>query len=353
MASAVRPQSRGPRPSAPISDGPNSPFAPRLSAPKFAATITALMSSLTDIEKPCAAGAVALSVATAKPSLLADLLILAKFRLTAMVVITTAVGFILARPHRIAWLSLLATTFGTWGLAGAAAALNQYLEIAADGRMFRTQNRPLPAHRMRPWTALLFAVLLTLAGLGLLCGAVNTLTALLGLANVALYALVYTPLKRLSSMNTLVGAVCGAIPPVLGFTAVENTVTAPALALAGVLFIWQIPHFLALAWWYRDDYARAGFRMLSVTDIRGRFTGGVVVLYSLLLIPVSLLAGLVTRASGWYDAAAVILAGAMVWAACGLARHRSRQAARRAFLTSVIYLPLLLLMLVAAQGLKS
>jgi protoheme IX farnesyltransferase len=291
-----------------------------------------------------------LTAAAEKSSLLPDLLALAKIRLTAMVVITTAVGFILASPDTIHWFALLAAALGTWLLAGSAAALNQWLEITPDSRMNRTRSRPLPTGRLLPSTALLFATLTLSAGVLVLLWGANPLTTLLGLANLIIYAFIYTPLKRLSSLNTLVGAICGAIPPMMGCAAATGTLGPPAYILAALLFVWQIPHFLSLAWLYRDDYARAGFRMLPIIDSTGRLTCRMIVLYSLLLIPVSLAACLFDIAGGWYGLLCIFLGLAMVFLAANLARNRTRQAARRVFLASVAYLPLLLILMVAGSS---
>ncbi len=216
---------------------------------------------------------------------------LAKIRLNAMVLITTAVGFVLGSPGPLdsAALARLCWTILGTGLAGAgASALNQLLEIRRDALMQRTRLRPLPSGQISTVQALVFAMLTSLAGVGILNELVNPLTAFLGLANIVIYAVVYTPLKTRTSLCTLVGAVCGALPPMMGWTAASGQIGLGAVLLGTVLFLWQIPHFLALAWMLRDDYARAGFRMLPLIDPQGHLTCLMIVLYSLALLPLGL-----------------------------------------------------------------
>ncbi len=282
--------------------------------------------------------------------LVADWMELGKVRLTAMVVITTGVGFILGSTGHLLWLTLLYTLLGTWLLAGSAAALNEILEIEPDSRMNRTKNRPLPTHRMSVPAALLLAVVAASVGSTILLLLVNPLTALLGLANLAIYAFVYTPLKRYTSLNTLVGAVAGAIPPVMGFTAATGRIGAPALLLGTLLFIWQIPHFLSLAWMYREDYQRAGFRMLPLVDHGGTLTCRMILAYSLALIPITLAVALLNIAGGWYIPGAILAGMGLVYLAVQMMRNPTRDAARRVFLASVTYLPLILVLMVAQSG---
>ncbi len=176
---------------------------------------------------------------------------------------------------------------------------------------------------------------------------VNPLTALLGLTNLVIYAFVYTPLKRISTLNTLVGAICGAIPPMMGYAAATGRIGLPAIILGLLLFVWQIPHFLALAWMYRDDYAYGGFRMLPVVDTSGQVTCRMMILYSALLIPVSTAACFFGFAGASFGVAALALGLVMVYLSLRLRREKTRQNARRVFLASVIYLPLVLIVLVA------
>ena len=191
---------------------------------------------------------------------------LAKIRLTAMVLVTTAVGFILGSPGPVAYGRLFWTILGTGLAAAGASTMNQLLEIRRDALMRRTRNRPLPAGQVSPLAALVFALGTSAAGVGILNELVNPLTALLGLANIVIYSLVYTPLKPRTSLCTLVGAICGALPPIMGWTGAANSISLGAVLLGTILFLWQIPHFLSLVWVCRDDYAKAGFRMLPLID---------------------------------------------------------------------------------------
>lgn len=282
--------------------------------------------------------------------LVADWMELAKVRLTAMVVITTGVGFILGSAGHITWLTLLYTVMGTWMLAGSAAAINEILEIEPDSRMNRTKNRPLPTHRMSVAAAWLLAGIAAITGTAMLLFLVNLLTALLGLLNLGIYAFVYTPLKRRTSLNTLVGAVCGAIPPMMGFTAATGHITVPALLLGTLLFVWQIPHFLSLAWMYREEYRRAGFKMLPLVENGGMLTCRMILAYSLALIPITLAVALLGITGGWYTPVAILTGTAMVYLAAQMMRNPSREAARRVFLASVTYLPLILVVMVAQSA---
>ncbi len=272
---------------------------------------------------------------------------LTKIRLTGLVVATTAVGFLMAgggrqEVSRLAW-----TVLGTALAAAGAMALNQVMEVGRDARMERTRRRPLPAGVLTARHALAFGVVVAGAGLTILVAEANTLTAVLGLTVVLVYTLVYTPLKPRSPLCTLAGAVCGAIPPMMGWTATGTPLGFGAWLLAGVLFLWQIPHFLALAWLYRDDYARGGFRMLSVVDASGRSTGQAAVLYSMALLPVGVLAAL-GGMTGWgFAAGSLVLTGGLVALALALAAKKSDAVARRLFLATLIYLPLLLGLMVA------
>ena len=275
-----------------------------------------------------------------------DWLVLTKARITALVLVTAATGYVLGSPGRIDARGLLALLLGV-GLASAgAAALNQVCEREADGRMRRTRSRPVPAGRISPAVALAAGCLLSLAGVAWLTLAVNALTGFLGLLTVVLYIAVYTPLKPRTPLNTLVGAIPGAIPPVLGWTAATGSVGLGGWALFSILFLWQLPHFLAIAWMFRDDYARGGFPMLPVVDPGGASTGRQAALYNLALIPVSLTPTLLGLAGGVYFFGALLLG--VVFLACGVAMaiDRGPRSARRLLLASVTYLPILLVLLV-------
>ncbi len=313
---------------------------------------------------------------------------LTKARLSMLVVITAGVGYILGAPEGVNFVDLLwqmwarvaageareAMALATaaigafdWleffiviaavGLAaGGTSALNQWLEVDRDAAMVRTAQRPLPARRMSRNEAFLAGIAMVVTGGGVLFFAVNALAGVLTLLTALIYIFIYTPLKAKSTLNTLVGAVCGAIPPMIGWAAAADSLALGAWALAGVLFIWQLPHFLALAWLHREDYERGGFRMLPIIDRGGELTCQVALVTALLLIPLSLMLVLALRQPNGafgggllYASCALILGGYMVVKAVGLYRQRSDRAARGLFIASIIYLPLLLIVLVIDQ----
>jgi protoheme IX farnesyltransferase len=277
---------------------------------------------------------------------------LAKARLSALVLLTTAVGFVMGSPGAagIDWFRLVATVAGTALAAGAANALNQMTEVRRDGLMRRTRGRPLPSRAIGIGHALVFAVLAGYAGLAILALAVNLAAAGLALATICIYVGLYTPLKTRSTLNTLVGAVCGAIPPMIGWVAAAGRLEPGAWILGALLFVWQIPHFFALAWLYREDYARGGFAMLPVVDRTGRLTGQVVVLTSLSLVPLALAATL-AGLTGWvYSAGSMVLGLWILGFGARLYTQRTEASARRLFLASIVYLPILLCLMVADRG---
>jgi protoheme IX farnesyltransferase len=266
---------------------------------------------------------------------------LSKPRITQLVVLTAAAGFYLGSrgPFRLG--VFVATLGGTALVAGGTNALNMLREKDIDARMRRTRGRPLPAGRVSPRAALVFATVSVTLGLGLLAWRVNLLTAGLAVLTLASYVWVYTSLKRRSTLNTLVGAVPGALPILGGWTGAGGSLDSAALALFWTLFLWQLPHFLALAWMYREDYRTAQLRMLSVEDVDGRRTARMALLYALALLPVSLLPSLlgVTRAA--YFIGALLLGLAYAGASLLMLRDPDRRA-WWVFLTSIIYLPALL-----------
>jgi protoheme IX farnesyltransferase len=274
-----------------------------------------------------------------------DYLILTKARVTGLVLVTTTVGFVLASSQSVDWGRLAVLLVGMALATGGSAALNQYFEHEIDARMRRTESRPLPAGRMTLGHGLAVGVLLSATGVVWLVARINPLTGLLALASSLLYLAVYTPLKTRTPLNTLVGAVPGAIPPMMGWTAVTGRIDAAAWALFGILYLWQFPHFLAIAWMYRDDYARARLRMLPVVDPDGGSTGRQVALYSLALLPVSLIPTVLGLAGSVYFFGALI--AGLVFLGFGLAMtvNRERASARRLLLASVTYLPILLVLL--------
>ncbi|MGF1634796.1 MAG: heme o synthase [Phycisphaerae bacterium] len=275
---------------------------------------------------------------------------LTKPRMNFLVVVTTAVGLYMAGGlGQSPWL-ILATILGTALTAAGASVMNQYVERDLDGLMPRTARRPLPARQLPPAAALAFGVVLSVAGVAVLAGLVNLLTAGLGLLTLLLYVFVYTPAKRRTWWCTPIGAIPGAIPPVMGFTAAQNALSFEAAALFAILFFWQMPHFYGLAVMFRDDYAAGGYRMLPVVDAGGKRTGRQAVGFTLLLIAASLWPFALGMAGWLYLASAVVLGGYFLFYAVGLAREPSRPAARRLFFASLVYLPLLLAFMMLGRG---
>lgn len=277
---------------------------------------------------------------------MSTLMELTKARLTLLVVLTTVVGFYLGSPASVDLVLLTHALAGTALLAAGAAVLNQVLEREFDARMRRTAERPIPSGRITPTSALLVGSALSLLGLVWLLFRVNPLTALLGVATWTSYVAVYTPLKRITVLNTLVGAVPGALPPLMGWSAATDSVSSPGWSLFGVLFFWQLPHFMAIAWLYRDEYQRAGFRMLSGADPDGMRTAASAVRNTLALLGVSLFPFVFGLVGHWYLVGAVVLGGAFLAFAIQFARTLSQSAARRLFFASIVYLPVLLGLLV-------
>ena len=275
---------------------------------------------------------------------------LTKIRLNALVVVTTGVGFLVAVPSSTQWMLLLWTLAGTAASAASASMFNQLIESRRDGLMRRTEMRPLPRQHIGKPLVFGMGVVLGYAGWATLMWSVGWIPAALATANIVLYALVYTPLKPLTSMNTLVGAVCGAVPPLVGWTAAAGSFAPGGWVLAGILFVWQLPHFMALAWMYRDDYARGGFVMLPQLDPTGRITAQTMVLTSLILVPLSLMATMYGVAGWWFAVASLILGVWMSRESFCFLRERTDARARRVFFASITYLPLLLFILVLDRG---
>jgi len=273
---------------------------------------------------------------------LVDFYELTKPRMNFLVLITTVVGLYMATSDSLNWPLLLHTMLGTSLCAASAAVLNQFMERRFDALMRRTRNRPLPARRISPAEALAIGFVLGIVGVTYLSILVNGLTAALGAFTILSYLLIYTPLKRVTTLNTVVGAIPGAIPPVMGWTAVHNALTLEAWALFGILFMWQMPHFLAIAILYKEDYEAGGFKMLPSADSDLHLTSFMIVLYSVALIPVSLLPVVLHISGVWYMGAAMLLGVLFLAAGVGCALGRKRVDARRLFFASIIYLPLLL-----------
>ena len=290
-------------------------------------------------------------------SLAQDLLTLFKIRVTSLVVLTGLLGFFLAARKMgvpvMSW-KMVATLLGIGIVSAGAAALNQAIEWRQDGKMSRTKDRPVPSGRMTQRTAAMLGVIAVVGGCSLMLAMTNPLTALLTLLTAAAYVLVYTPLKMITPVSTLVGAFPGAMPPVLGWTAVTGSIDPGALALFAILFFWQFPHFLAIAWLYRDDYERAGIKMRPVVDQTGRITLTEILANGVVLIPVSLAPVLLGMGHWPYIIAATLLGVGYLAFGIRLAMLRlppseasTKKHARQLLQASVIYLPLLVIALIA------
>lgn len=273
---------------------------------------------------------------------------LTKPGIVRMVMVTAGAGFFMASGlgHPLNMWLLLHTLLGVGLAAAGACGLNEYAEWEADGRMRRTEDRPVPSGRMTPRTALWFSTGLVFLGLTYLQLTAGALTAALVALTVVTYVLVYTPMKRYTWTATLVGAVPGALPILAGWTAGGGGLSRPGLALFAILFLWQMPHFYALAWIYRDDYRRGGFRMLTTMDPDGSRTGRQIVFFGLLLLPASVLPSVLGLTGALYLVAALILGIAFLGLGVAMAMQRDDRRAMRLFLGSVAYLPLLLLVMV-------
>ena len=280
-------------------------------------------------------------------SIVRDYLQLSKSRIVMMVLITTAAGYLFA-AHHIDWALLVNTLAGTALVAAGTNALNQYIEREYDARMRRTRLRPLPDGRISPRAALLFSISIAVIGTIYLALAVNWLTAGLGAFTLTTYIFIYTPLKRVSTICTLIGAIPGAIPPLMGWTAVTGTLGAGGWIIFAILFFWQLPHFMAISWMYRDDYARGGFAMLSVRDDDGMATAGHAVYYSFALLIVSALPSFFGLTTYVYLAGAMVAGAALTFVAFAFLADRTPRTARRLFMTSNIYLIVMMALLVLA-----
>ena len=282
-----------------------------------------------------------------RPSAVADFIALTKPRLNLLVVATSAAAYYLGvpdsagNPAALDWLRMAQAVGGTALVAGGAAVLNQVYEQDTDALMRRTRERPLPDGRLAAADARLFGIVLAVIGIAWLAAASNMLAALLAFATLAIYLVVYTPMKRRSPAATFVGAIPGALPPVIGWTAAQGTASAGGWVLFAIVFFWQIPHFMAIAWLYRDDYRQAGFPMLPVVEPDGKRTGRQALLHTALLIVVSLLPTLL-GISGWlYFWIAAVLGAGMLVLSARFAVDRSAAAARQLFFGSITYLPLI------------
>jgi protoheme IX farnesyltransferase len=286
--------------------------------------------------------AAAIPHANAEPGILADLLDLTKARLNLLVLITTFVGYWMGTTGPVQWLRLVSAMLGTALCAASAAAFNQLWEVKVDALMTRTADRPIVAGRMKKSAAFWIAVALGTAGSAWLILAVNFLSATLAASTIVTYVLLYTPMKRRTALCTLVGAVSGAIPPVVGWAAANPHLTLGAWVLFAVLFTWQMPHFLAIAWMYRDQYRGAGLVMLKSDDETGFATAATSFIFTLLLTAATLVPFNAGSAGATYLGGALIINSVFFLAALHFFADRSRPVARRLFFASIIYLPLIL-----------
>jgi heme o synthase len=271
---------------------------------------------------------------------------LTKPRITLMVVLTTIAGFCLASVQGIEWLKFLHLIVGIGFLSSGISTINQWMERDLDALMLRTKDRPLPTGKLSPMQAIVFGASLTAGAIIYLIIFINALTALLGVITAASYLLLYTPLKTKTTLSTVWGAFPGAMPPLVGWAAARGSLSMEGWVLFAILFLWQFPHFLAIAWMYREDYARAGIMMLPVVEPEGRITSQQIVLYTLMLLPVSLLPTLM-HITGWiYFSGAIVLGLGFLYYSIRAATLRTTWQARRLLLASVLYLPLMFALMV-------
>jgi heme o synthase len=288
----------------------------------------------------------ACSNAKSRQNRIADYMALAKPRISVMVLFTVSAGFLLASAGSPDWLLLVHSLIGVGLVAAGTNALNQYLERDVDARMERTKDRPVPAGRLRPIEALAFGVLTACVGFVYLAVLVNPLTAFLAVVTLGLYVFAYTPLKRRTTFNTLVGAIPGALPPVLGWTAAVNGLNLEAWTLFLILFLWQFPHFWAIAWLHRHDYARAGLRMLPLRDREGgRMTGRLMVQQCLVLVLASVAPAFIGLAGPRFFWGALLAGGMFTAYAVRFLLTPSDQRARHVLRASLVYLPVIWMML--------
>ena len=284
-----------------------------------------------------------------RPHRAADFAELVKARLTCLVLVTTAAGFYLASAGPPNYLAMFHAVFGAALAAAGASALNQWWERRLDAVMERTRARPLPAGRMSPAAGLFIGATLSCAGIVYLNVTTNRMAALLTAATILIYIFAYTPLKRVSTANTLVGAIPGAIPPMIGWAAARNQLDAGAWCLFAIVFFWQMPHFFAIAWMFRDDYDRAGFQMISSGDESGARSASQAVLFAMFLLLVAGAPVAVGMAHAIYLPIEIALSGFFIAAAMRFLRTQMAADARKLFLASIIYLPLLLIALLITK----
>ena len=280
---------------------------------------------------------------------LADYWTLTKPEVNVLIAITTFAGFCLARPiqsHPFPFVLLIHTLLGTLLVAGGTGTLNQYVERRYDAQMRRTARRPLAAGKLEPSAALRFGILLSCAGGIYLAVAVNALASLLAVLTLVSYLFLYTPLKRKTPLCTLVGAFPGAMPPLIGWAAASGTLTFEAWVLYGIVFLWQFPHFMAIAWMYREDYARAGYLVFPYGERRGPFMAWQSLVPPLALVPLSCLPTFFGHAGLIYLLGALLLSSSFFYYGARLALRRSNVIARRLLFASIVYLPLVFVLMV-------
>lgn len=281
---------------------------------------------------------------------LRDYMELSKARIVFMILITTGAGFLLAGSF--AWLAFVNTLIGTALVAGGTNALNQFWERDLDARMARTRKRPLPSGRISDRAALVYSVGISVVGIVYLALAVNPLASVLTLSTLLSYVFIYTPMKTRSTWCTLIGAVPGAMPPLIGWAGATGSLSVSAWLMFGLMFMWQMPHFLAIAWIYRDDYARAGFEMVSVGDDEGARTSRQAVVYSIALLAVSVVPWFLGLANLAYFAGALLSGGALLWLSGQFARNRTMASAKKLFMMSNVYLLVIMILLLAGSTIQ-
>lgn len=286
------------------------------------------------------------AVTTSEKSWFAVYADLVKARLTFLVLLTTLVGFYLGFRGPVDYFLMLHTVLGTGLVAGGAAALNQLLEREHDAKMRRTKDRPLPSGRLQPTTVMVFGGVCACAGLLYLALAVNLTTSVIGAVSLLSYLFIYTPLKRVTWLNTAIGAIPGALPPLMGWTGARGHLTGEGWTLFAILAFWQLPHFLAIAWIYRDEYAKAGFVMLPLIDPDGHRTARQAVSHTLGLLPISLCPYLFGLTGPIYLFGALVFGLTFLWFAIQFSRRLTISRARQLFYVSILYLPLLLTVMV-------
>jgi protoheme IX farnesyltransferase len=271
---------------------------------------------------------------------------LTKPRIAFLLVLTSAAAFYVGTKGAFDVVLFVNTIIGITLLAFGVATLNQYIERDLDLLMKRTARRPLPTSKVTPAEALIFGLLQCAVAEVYLYTLVNPLTAALGVVVIVGYVLMYTPLKTRTSASTAIGAIPGALPPLMGWTAAANEITMPAWALFVLLFLWQFPHFLAIAWMYREEYAKAGILMLPVVEPSGRITARQIVIFAIMLFPVGLAPFFFKTAGVFYLAGATVLGAWFLYESVRMARAKTNASAKRLLMVSVIYLPLIFMLLV-------